>query len=312
MKGEDSKLKKDVKVRKKSPLLKESLVPYWFILPAVLLVVLFYGYPFIKSLYMSFMNYNLVMEHNIYFNNFENYKGIFDDPVFGKAAVNTLIWVFYSLIIQFILGFILALLLWKPFKGRNVYQSIVFIPWAVSGFLIGIMFRWMFNAQFGVINDLLLKLGLIQENIPFLSQPSTVMIGPIAGAIWYGIPFFAIMILAALQGIPNEIFEAAEMDGASKMTRFWKIIVPFIKPTLLVTVLLRAIWIFNSADIIYVMTNGGPANSSHTLATYLFQKAYTALDFGSASAIAVVIIIFLAIYTLIYLTVSKFEEAGDF
>lgn len=290
----------------------QSAVPYYFIAVPVLVILFFYGYPLIKSITTSFMNYNLVMPNRTHYSGLENYKTLFQDPIFYKTLYNTFIWVFYSLVIQFVLGFILALLLWKPFPGRNIYQSAVFVPWAVSGFLIGMMFRWMFNGQYGVVNDLLIKMGLISEQISFLSQTNTVLIGPIIGGIWYGIPFFSIMILAALQGIPKEIFEASAMDGIGKGKLFTKIIVPFISPTLIVTFLLRAIWIFNSADILYVMTSGGPANSSHTLATYLFQKAFTGLDFGYASAIAVVILVLLMIYTLLYLFVTKFEKAGDF
>lgn len=290
----------------------EKYIPYLFVLPAVILVAGFYFYPFIKSLVMSFMHYDLVNEANTTFNNFENYSKIAKDPIFKLAVKNTFIWVIYSLLFQFLLGLLLALLLWKPFKGRGIYQSLVLIPWSVSGFLIGITFRWMFNAQYGVINDLLLKFGIIDKQIAFLSQPSTVLIGPIVGSIWYGIPFFAIMILAALQGVPKAILEAGKIDGANKLRIFWSIVMPYIKPTIVVTVLLRVIWIFNSADILYNMTNGGPANKSHTLATYLFQKSYSSLDFGYASAIATVIIIFLTIYTLIYLLVTKFSEAGEF
>jgi multiple sugar transport system permease protein len=300
------------KTQRRKVFSKEIITPYLFILPALMLIILFYGYPFIKTVYMSFMNYNIVDPKSIAFNNFENYKNLLTDPVLRLAAKNTIIWVFVSLIIQFVLGFILALLLWKPFKGKKIYQSIVFIPWAISGFLIGIIFRWMFNAQFGVISDILIKLGIMHNRISILSMTNTSLIGPIVGLVWYGVPFFAIMILAAIQGISDEVLEAADIDGAGRWTKLFKIVIPYIKPTILVTVLLRVIWIFNSADIIYIMTNGGPANSSHTLATYLFQKAYTNLDFGSASAISVLIMLFLAVYTIIYLLITKFNEAGDY
>ncbi len=281
---------------------KQSLVPYYYIAVPLMVLLFFYGYPLIKSIFTSFMHYNLVMPNKTRFLGLENFQTLFHDPVFFQALNNTFIWVFYSLVIQFVLGFALALLLWKPFFAKKVYQSVVFIPWAVSGFLIGMMFRWMFNGQFGVINDLLLRAGFIEQGINFLSQPSTVMIGPIIGAVWYGVPFFAIMILAALQGIPKEIFEAAAIDGIGGIRLFFDIIIPYIRPTLIVTTLLRAIWIFNSADILYVMTGGGPANSSHTLATYLFQKSFSGLDFGYASAIAVIILVILLIYTMMYLS----------
>ena len=291
---------------------KQETVPYLFIIVPVGVLLFFYGYPLVKSLITSFMSYNLVMPSKTHWTGFENFTKLFGDQVFYQALRNTFVWVFYALIIQFVLGFALALLLWKPFRGKQFYQSVVFIPWAVSGFLIGMMFRWMFNGQYGVVNDLLIRMGFIEQGINFLSQTSTVLIGPIIGCVWYGVPFFAIMILAALQGVPKEIFEAAAIDGIGTVRTFFGIIIPFIKPTLIVTFLLRAIWIFNSADILYVMTGGGPANSSHTLATYLFQKSFSGLDFGYASAIAVVILVILLIYTVLYLLVTNFERAGDF
>ncbi len=291
---------------------KRSYIPLLYLLPVLTVVLFFYGFPFIKNIHSSFVEYSLVHPDETPFNHFENYKEMFADDIFYYSLKNTIIWVVISIIPQLVLGMMLALLLWKRFIGRGPYQSIIFLPWAFSGFLIGIMFRWMFNAQFGVINDVMMKLSLIKEGIPFLARPETSLIGPIVALIWYGIPFFAIMLLAALQSIPTDIFEAAIIDGAGRWARFWRITIPFIKPTLITTVLLRTVWIFNSGDIIYVMTNGGPANSSHILATYLFQKAYSAFDFGYASAIAMVIIAFLLIYTLIYLTATKFESAGDF
>lgn len=291
---------------------KQETVPYLFIGMPIAILLFFYGYPIINSFFTSFMSYNLVMPAKTHAVGLENFIRLFHDQVFYQALQNTFKWVFYSLIIQFFLGFTLALLLWKQFRGRQLYQSVVFIPWAVSGFLIGMMFRWMFNGQFGVVNDILISMGFIETGINFLSQINTVLIGPIIGSVWYGIPFFAIMILAALQGIPKEIFEASAIDGVGGVRMFIGIIIPFIKPTLIITFLLRAIWIFNSADIIYVMTGGGPANSSHTLATYLFQKSFSGLDFGYASAIAVVILAILLIYTFLYLLVTKFEKAGDF
>lgn len=290
---------------------KGGATPYILILPSVLLILLFYAYPLIQTIYMSFFNYDILNPDNSSFAGLANFTRAFQDSIMPVALWNTVIWVVVSLIFQFILGLVLALLLWKRFPGKGIYQSVVFIPWAVSGFLIGIVFRWMFNAQFGVISDILGKLGLMQSRISILSMPQTAMIGPITGLVWYGIPFFAIMILASLQGVSEEMIEAANMDGAGRVTKLFRIVLPIIKPTIVVTLLLRVIWIFNSADIIYVMTNGGPANSTQTLATYLFQKAFTNLDFSLVSVISLCLIAFLSIYTLVYLVVMKFEEAGD-
>ena len=285
--------------------------PYLFLAPAVLLILFFYAYPLLQSIYISFMDYNVLNPDMSKPAGFSNYAEIFSDRVIPQALFNTVVWVVVSLVLQFLFGFILALLLWRGFRGKKVYQAVVFLPWAVAGFLIGIVFRWMFNAQFGVISDILGKLGLMSSQVSVLSNPNTALVGPITGLVWYGIPFFAIMILAALQSVSTEMLEAAEIDGANAATRLFRVIIPTIKPTIVVTLLLRVIWVFNSADIIYVMTNGGPMNASQTLASYMFQKAYTSMDFSYVSALAILVILFLAAYTIVYLLVTKFEEAGE-
>lgn len=292
--------------------LRKKMVAYYYLLPALLGILFVYAYPIISSLYNSFMEYNVSRSPDATFHGFTNYVTLFKDSMFGLIVQNTLIYVALSVFVQFIFGFLLALLLLRRFPGKSVYQSIVFIPWAVAGFLIAIMFKWMFNAQWGVVNDLLLKVGILDQAYPFLSSPATSLYTAIIASVWYGTPFFAIMILASLQSIPGEVYEASDIDGAHKLRQFWSVTVPFIKPTLILTVLLRIIWMFNSGDIIYIMTAGGPANSSHILPTYLFEKAFVSLDFGLASAIAGITVAFLIIFTITYLLITKFEKSGDF
>lgn len=291
--------------------IKASVLPWLFIIPALLLILAFYGYPIAKTVWISLRDYNALDPNGSTFIGLENFSRIFKDRVMPIATRNTVIFVVVSVFAQLVLGFILAMLLWKNFRGRGVYQALVFVPWAVAGFLIGIMFRWMFNAQYGVFSDILAKLGLMKSGMSVLSNPKTALIGPILGSIWYGVPYFAIMILSALQGVSNETMEAAHMDGANGFMRFRVVILPAIKPTILVTLLLRVIWLFNSADIIYVMTNGGPINASQTISSYLFQLAYTKHDYSLVCSISVLIMLVLLVYTVVYLKISNFEEAGE-
>lgn len=288
------------------------MVPWFFLAPALILILIFYVYPIIQTVIISFSDYNILNPSGGELVGLENYQRIAKDPVVSLALINTLVYVVVTVAAQCLLGLTLALLLWKKFKGRGVYQALVFVPWAVAGFIIGIMFRWMFNAQYGVFSDILSKLGLMESGMSILSDPKTALWGPILGGIWYGVPYFAIMILSALQGVPDEVIEAAHVDGAHAPARLFKVILPAIKPTLLITLLLRVIWVFNSADIIYVMTNGGPANSSQTIASYLFTLAYSKHDYSLVCAISVLIMILLALYAIVYLKVSKFNEAGEF
>lgn len=282
------------------------------LIPALLLVLAFTYYPFLKGIVMAFQDYKLFDLRNVRFIGLDNFKNAFNDPKFLMAMQNSAYWVFFSLIFQFLFGFTLALLLKKPFKGRGIYQGFVFYSWALSGFLIGMIWKWMFNSQIGVINDILLQLGIIHERIGFLSDPNWAMTSVIIANVWYGVAFFAIMLLAALQSVPSELYEAAVMDGASSFRKLWNVTLPYIMPTIIATTLLRAIWIFNDPTIIYGLTNGGPAGSTHTLSSLMLDKIIYAGDYGAASAIGIIMIVILLLYTIFFLSVTKAEKAGDF
>ncbi|WP_091187628.1 carbohydrate ABC transporter permease [Paenibacillus catalpae] len=261
---------------------------------------------------MAFQDYKLFDLSNVRFVGFKNFEDVLKDPKFIGALVNSLYWVFFSLFFQFLLGLALALLLNKAFRGRGVLQGLLFYPWALSGFLIGLIWKWMFNSQIGVVNDLLMKAGIIDERIGFLSDPNWSMFSVIVANVWYGIAFFAIMLLAALQSVPSDLYEAAEMDGANKFTRFSNVTLPYIMPTVITTTLLRVIWIFNDPTIIYGLTNGGPAGSTHILSSFMLDKIINGGDYGSASAVGVIMIVILLLYTIFYLSATKSEKVGDF
>lgn len=290
---------------------KEKFLLYMMI-PAFLFIGLFIYYPISKSIVIAFQNYTLYDLTNVHFIGFENFRAIITDINFNFLQIiwNTFIWVFVSLFFQFLLGFILALLMKKPFPGRGIYSGLVFYPWALSGFAIGLIWAWMFNGQFGVINDILLKLNIIESNINFLSDPKFAMISVIIVNIWYGVPFFAIMLLAALQSIPEELMEAAKIDGAGPVKRLFSITIPYIKPTIVNTILLRTMWIMNYPDIIYAMTGGGPVNSTNILATQMINKILRFYDYGQGCAFGVIIMLILFTYTIFYLKFTSRE--GDF
>lgn len=282
------------------------------LLPGMFIIGLFTYMPLFSGVIMSFQNYTLWDLNNIHFNGLENFKFILKDPMFYMTLKNTALWIFVSLFFQFTLGFLVAMLLRRDFKGKGVYQGMVFFPWAISGFMIGLIWRWMFNGQIGVINDILLKVGIIKVPIGFLSTPSLSLASAIIANIWYGIPFFAIMILAALQSVPKELYEAADIDGANSAQKFFNVTIPYIKPVLIVTCLLRVIWILNFPELIYSMTGGGPAGSSNILTTYLLEMLMFNQDYGKASAVGLIIIGLLFSYTIFYLFVTRLEEKGDF
>ncbi|CAM3326293.1 sugar ABC transporter permease [Paenibacillus lupini] len=282
------------------------------LLPALALLLVFTFYPFLQGVVMAFQNYVLFDLTNVKFIGFQNFETAFRDAKFLSALENSAYWVFFSLVLQFLVGLSLALTLRKNFRGRGVYQGFVFYSWALSGFLIGLIWKWMFNSQIGVINDLLMRTGLIDTRIGFLSDPKWAMTSVIIANVWYGIAFFAIMLLAALQSVPADLYEAAEMDGAGGLRKFFSVTFPYILPTVIATTLLRAIWIFNDPSIIYGLTNGGPAGTTHILSSLMLEKIIYGGDYGMAAAIGVIMIIILMLYTVFYLFSTRSEKAGDF
>nr|WP_292596732.1 sugar ABC transporter permease [Mesotoga sp. UBA6090] len=281
-------------------------------IPAFILLIVFTYTPIIRGGVMAFQRYNMFDLSKIGFIGLGNFEAIINDRNFDffKIVVNTLVWVFFSLVFQFGLGFGLALLMRKPFKGRGIYSALVFYPWAVSGFAIGLIWAWMFNGQFGIINDILMRLGVISTRIGFLSNPRYAMMSVIIANVWYGIPYFAIMLLAALQSVPNELYEASRIDGANRFKQLFKITIPYIRPTIISTVLLRTMWIMNFPEIIYGMTGGGPANSTQILATHMINRIYQFYDYGQGAAIGFIIMSMLLLYAIVFLNISSRKEVS--
>lgn len=181
----------------------------------------------------------------------------------------------------------------------------MFLPWAVPTLLTALTWAWLFNPIIGPIPHWLTALGILPEPFNILGDRSLALWGPIIANIWFGIPFFAITLLAALQSIPSDMYEAADIDGATAWQRFSKITLPFLAPMIAITVMLRTIWIANFADLIYVMTGGGPANSTQILSSYVFTTAFRKLDFGYASTVAVVLLLLMMLYAIILLKLRQ-------
>lgn len=298
-------------VRKDGKKAQNILAPLWFLLPALIMVAIFIYYPVFATANMSFKNYKLFDQSNIFYNGFENFRGIFKDLAFPRIIQNTVLWVSVSLFFQFFIGFGLALYLKSKFKFSGLYQGIIFIPWALSGFLMGLVWKWIFDDNLGVLNDMMLKLGLIETPIPWLSNANWAMAAVIIANVWYGVTFFVIMILAALQGVPNEILEAAELDGCSKAKTLFLVIVPFIRSTLILIILLRIIWITNFPDIIFGMTSGGPNQQTHILSSWLVQKITYDQDWGSGSALGLLMLGVLFVFTVFYLLATRLEKESE-
>lgn len=288
---------------------KRSIWPYLLVAPAVLIILCVVFIPVINAISMSFQNYDLRRPKEIAFNGVANYAKAFGDPLFWGALWRTIVWVVAGVGFQFLFGFILALLLNQKFVGRGMVRAVSMIPWVTPGVLIGLMWRWIYDGNFGVLNDLLLKIHAIGDKIPFLSQVGTAFPSVIVTIVWQGIPFFALMLLAALQGVSTEMYEAADIDGANFFQKLFYITIPSIRNTIYVTLLLRVIWVANSIDIIQNMTAGGPAYATQTIGIYVYQKARV-LNLGYASALAVIMTIILLAVSVPYLRYT-FRQIDD-
>ncbi|MGX1910173.1 carbohydrate ABC transporter permease [Streptomyces phaeochromogenes] len=275
-----------------------------FMAPAAVFVAVFTYYPMIAGSQMAFRNWKLTDLTDTSWVGLKNFRDVFADPAWGTVLGNTGIWVFGSIVPQLVIGFALALWLRKKFRFRGLYQALIFFPWAISGFLIGILFRWMFNSEFGVVNDLLQKVGLIDEPVAWLADPKTAMFAVVVANIWYGVTFFTIMILAALQSIPEELYEAAALDGAGKVRTLFQITIPYIRVTLALTVLLRVIWIFNFPDLIFGMTGGGPNNETHIVTTWMIKITQQG-DYGRASALGLIVVATLLVFAVFFLLATR-------
>lgn len=279
--------------------LADASEPYLYSAPALILIVAVMLVPLTLGISYAFRDIQLLNPFSGGFIGLEHFEALSRDADFYRALRNTLWWTGASVVLQFTFGLILALLLDKPFYGRGLAQALVFLPWAVPSFLAGLNWAWLFNPVIGPLPHWLFSLGVLSEPNNILSDPSLAMWGPIIANVWWGIPFFAITLLAALQAIPRDLYEAASIDGAGPIQRFWSITLPFLAPTMAITILLRTVWISNFADLIIVMTNGGPADRTQIVASYIFTQAFKRLDFGYASAIALVLLVLLMAYSML-------------
>lgn len=292
-------------------LFDKKWLPYLFLLPAILLIVCFMIYPIGNVFYYSLQNFFLNRPYANGFVGLENFRRIFQDNLFYSSLVVSAKWVFWEVSLQLVLGLGIALLLNRSFKCRGIIRALVFSPWAISGVLTAMMWSIMYNQHMGVINDLFVKFGLIQQNVAWLGGINTAFWAVVIAELWRGIPFFAITLLAALQTIPIELYESCAVDGGGKWKAFTFITLPFLKETIVLSTLLRVVWEFNNVNTIYAMTGGGPANQTTTLSMYIVQQAIHTNNFGYGSALMVISFMMLLVFALIYLHASRFGKEEE-
>lgn len=269
--------------------------PYLFLLPAAVVLVIFFFIPFFQTFLLSFLDYST----NIYkpeFIGLENYIKLLHNPIFYKVLWNTFIYLFVAVPILAIFPLFLAVLINQKIRGVTLYKILIYLPVIVSIVVAAIAFKWLYADQ-GILNYAVTSLGF--SSIGWLTDPNYALYSVIIVTIWKGIGYYMIIYLAALMSVPNELYEACDIDGASFLTKHLTVTISHIMPTIALVTTISAISAMKVFAEIYVMTKGGPLNSSKTIVYYIYERAFENLDLGFASAMAVVLLIIVMLFSLI-------------
>jgi len=272
-----------------------------FVAPAALVILLIVAYPLVRALWLSIHDVVLTRPGQEPLVGLQNYTTELTNPDFWAAVWRSLSFTVLSTALELLLGVGLALLMDQPLRLRWLLRSLVILPWALPTIVNALMWRWIDNAEYGALNALLYQSGLIDGYQQWLSNPDTAMGMVILADVWKMTPLVAILVLAALQGISREQIEAARVDGAGIVATFRYVVLPLLTPTLLIILVLRTMEAFKVFDIIWIMTNGGPANATQSIAIYAYQTAYRSYDFGRGSALGYLIALAIMILAAIYL-----------
>lgn len=269
------------------------------VMPAAVIIMVLGVCPLLYVLWLSLNDVNPVTLKTS-FTGIENYKDILQRDDFWKAMGNTVYFTAVSITLQIILGIMVALLLHQPFKGRWIVRTVFLLPWTVPTLVNANLWKWMLNTSYGIINKLLLALGIIDNGIFWLGRPFLTMNCVILVDTWRMMPLVALMFLAAFQTVPDTILEAASIDGAGTFRKISSIYLPSIKPMILVVLVLRTIQAFRVFDIIFSMTKGGPDNGTMVISFFAYQEIYNYLHYGKGAAIALIILIIMILLSTIY------------
>lgn len=289
---------------------KKKMEGYGFILPGFLYVILILGYPLIYNIVLSFKNTNIknFAQGNSTFIGFQNYIELFQDPTFLLVLKNTFIFTISCLAIQFTIGFFFALFFSQKFSFAGPIRGLILIGYMMPMSVTALLGKNMFGVSEGIINDLLMKMGLIQAPIEWLVSGSTAMIAIIAVNCWVGIPFNMLLLTSGLTGISEDVYESASLDGANGFQRFFYITLPLMKSSILAVLMLGFIYTFKAFDLMFIMTSGGPLNSTDVLGTYAYTLSFTKYEFSKGSTAAIILFACLFVIGLFYLRLISKED----
>jgi multiple sugar transport system permease protein len=283
-----------------------------FMIPVWAYVLCFYVYPLVSNVKMGFQSYTVSSFYtgSAPFVGFANYTAVFRNPEFVAVVVNTVLFTIGSLAFQFSIGLALAMFFRRVFPLNGVLRSLLLVPWLLPLVVSGTVWRWMMYYDSGVINQTLLHLHLISQPIPWLVSTNMSLVSVIVVNIWVGIPFNMVILYGGLQALPEQVFDAAAIDGASGWQRFTRVTLPMLRPVILVVLTLGLIYTVKAFDVIMLVTQGGPAYSSQTLTTYAYNLSFNQLLFGQGAAVGNVLILVAVVFAGIYLRAVR-DSGGD-
>jgi multiple sugar transport system permease protein len=269
--------------------------------PATLIIALVTIYPFLRSFWISLHQWNLTRPKEGHpFVGLDNYLFILKDPLFHDSLRITLVFTIAAVTLEIVLAIGIALLLNRPFRGQWMVRVLALLPWAIPSVVNGIMWKWILNPSYGSLNGLLYSLGLIDKYVIWLGDPKLALAMIVLADIWKETSFIMLLILAALQTIPHDLYEAARVDGSNAVQSFFNITLPLIRPTLFVAVALRTIWALKSFDLIYTLTAGGPSNATSVVGYYTYLKSFVALQLGRGAAVAYIMTLAVLLLVVVY------------
>ena len=286
---------------------KEVRLALIFILPTLFFILFFMIYPVIYSFYISLFDLDLRRPGYAPFIGLGNYVYAFQSEYFLDSIRNTLVYAAGTISMSMLLGLGISILMNEEVKGIKIFRSLLLVPWATPPVVAALMWKWIFHPDFGLLNGVLLQLGIIEGRVSWLGNPVTAMLALIFTDVWMSTPFIVLMILPFIQAIPPSIIEASRIDGASVFSRFRHVTLPLIKPGILISIILRTMGAFLAFSTVYVLTGGGPGGATEVIAYHAWSEAFGNLRFGYSAALSYILCLIMVLLMLIYLKILKFR-----
>jgi multiple sugar transport system permease protein len=282
--------------------------PFGFVLPALLVIGLFTIYPVLYALRISVYQYVLTKPNSHPFIGLKNFEDVITSYYFRTALINTAVYTIASVAGVILFGLLVALLLNTKMRSVNVLKIIILLPWAIPAVVAGLMWKWILNSDFGIFSAVLYSLGVIDSYIPFLADPNLAKLSLVLAHIWKEGPLAAIFILAGLQLIPNEYYEAAKIDGGSNVSVFRFITLPLLRPILLVVLVYETMTAILTFDIVYVLTGGGPGDATSLISWFAYAEIYKSLNLGAGIALSIIIALITLVLIILYMRALRTED----